>query len=106
MYATPAAAAPPALPAGAQTPPGWRRKIGACPPRGGVSTGQFVDLGPDAKTAAEWALRGLVPPNLDALRAYRLGRVRAESAARNCGAVLLCDLLSIRYACDVGNMQV
>ena len=106
MPATPAAAAPPPSPAGAQTPPGWRRKIGAGPPRGGVSAGQFVDLGPDAKTAAEWALRGLTPPDLAALRAYRLARVREQLAARDCGAILLCDPLNIRYACDASNMQV
>ena len=35
MPATLAAAAPPPSPAGAQTPPSWRRKIGAGPPRGG-----------------------------------------------------------------------
>ena len=101
-----APATPPPSPAGAQTPPGWRRKIGTGPVRGGVAVGQFADLGPDAKTAAEWALRGLVPPDLDALRAYRLGRVRAELAARDYGAILLCDPLNIRYACDASNMQV
>ena len=72
MPATPAAAAPPPSPAGAQTTLGWRSRIGAGPPHGGVSAGQFVDLGPDAKTAAEWDLRGLTLPDLGARRAHQL----------------------------------
>ena len=44
--------------------------------------------------------------NLPALRAYRLGRIRAEMAAREIAACLLFDPVNIRYATGARNMQV
>ncbi|MBS8225768.1 M24 family metallopeptidase [Vannielia litorea] len=44
--------------------------------------------------------------DLKAVRLYRLGRVRAEMAARGIGAVILTDPVNIRYATGTRNMQV
>ena len=44
--------------------------------------------------------------DLPALRAYRLGRIRAEMAARDIAACLLFDPVNIRYATGARNMQV
>jgi Xaa-Pro aminopeptidase len=41
-----------------------------------------------------------------AVRRYRLGRVRAEMAARGIAALILTDPVNIRYACGARNMQV
>ena len=44
--------------------------------------------------------------DLIAVRAYRLGRVRAEMAKRDIAAVILSDPINIRYATGTRNMQV
>lgn len=44
--------------------------------------------------------------DLSEVRRYRLGRVRAEMAARDIGAVILSDSVNIRYATGTRNMQV
>jgi len=44
--------------------------------------------------------------DLAAVRAYRLGRVRAEMASRGIAACLLSDAVNIRYATGTRNMQV
>ena len=44
--------------------------------------------------------------DMDAVRAYRLGRVRAELARRDIAGALLTDPLNVRYATDSTNMQV
>jgi len=44
--------------------------------------------------------------DLAQVRAYRLGRVRAEMAARGIAACLLSDAVNIRYATGTRNMQV
>lgn len=54
----------------------------------------------------EWAAAGLDAPDLDAMRAYRLGRLRAELKARDVAGCLLYDPLNIRYATDSMNMQL
>ena len=41
-----------------------------------------------------------------ALRAYRLGRLRAQLRSRDYGGILLYDPVNIRYATDTSNMQV
>ena len=41
-----------------------------------------------------------------AIRAYRLARVRAELAERDCAAIVLTDPINIRYATGARNMQV
>ncbi len=54
----------------------------------------------------EWAAAGLDAPDMDTIRAYRLGRLRAELAKRDMAGALLTDPLNIRYALDCPNMQV
>ncbi|MDV7145391.1 Xaa-Pro peptidase family protein [Tropicimonas sp. TH_r6] len=44
--------------------------------------------------------------DLAAVRLYRLGRVRAEMAARGIDALILSDAINIRYATGTRNMQV
>ncbi|MGH6913847.1 MAG: aminopeptidase P family protein, partial [Geminicoccales bacterium] len=45
--------------------------------------GSHGDLGPGALAVGEWQALGLEPPDLDALRAWRLARVRAGLMARD-----------------------
>ena len=54
----------------------------------------------------EWAARGLAAPDVDAIRAYRLARIRAELEARDLAGVLVYDPLNVRYATDATNMQL
>lgn len=46
------------------------------------------------------------PTDLDAVRRYRLGRVREALARRDYAGIILFDQLNIRYATDATNMQV
>ena len=53
------------------------------------------------------AMEHSVPPcDLDAVRLYRLGRVRAALAERDLAGVILYDPVNVRYAVDATNMQV
>ena len=63
-------------------------------------------IGPANPAQAEWAAAGLPEPDLAVIRAWRLGRLRAELARRDLAGALLCDPLNLRYATDVANMQV
>ena len=63
-------------------------------------------LGPGAKALAEWRAAGLELPDMDAVRAHRLARVRGELAKRGYCAAILADPLNIRYASDATNMQL
>jgi Xaa-Pro aminopeptidase len=49
---------------------------------------------------------GLALPDVPALRAYRLARVREQLARRDCAAILVADPINIRYVTDSANMQV
>jgi Xaa-Pro dipeptidase len=68
--------------------------------------GSFGDLGPGELALAEWRALGLEPPDLQALRAYRLARLRAQLAARDYAGIVVGDPINIRYATDGANMQV
>ncbi|TFH50654.1 MAG: aminopeptidase P family protein [Lysobacterales bacterium] len=46
------------------------------------------------------------PTDLDAVRMYRLGRVRAELKKRDYAAIILYDQLNTRYATDATDMQI
>ncbi len=46
------------------------------------------------------------PVDLDAVRWYRIGRVRAELRKRDYAGIVLFDQLNTRYATDVTNMQI
>ena len=65
-----------------------------------------LNIGPGADLEAAWHAAGLALPDLDALRAYRLGRVREQLRTRGYGGALLYDPMNIRYATDSTNMQV
>jgi len=65
-----------------------------------------VEIGPTRLAFEEWAARGLTPPDLEKLRAYRLGRVREQLRQRDYAGILLWDPLNIRYATDSSNMQL
>ncbi|MFV0475196.1 MAG: dimethylsulfonioproprionate lyase DddP [Pikeienuella sp.] len=65
-----------------------------------------VEIGPTKLAFDEWAAAGIECPDLPAMRAHRLARIRANLVARNLGGVLLTDPLNIRYATDAPNMQL
>jgi len=46
------------------------------------------------------------PTDLDAVRLYRLGRIRAELARHDYAGILLFDPVNTRYATDCTNMQI
>lgn len=46
------------------------------------------------------------PETIDAVRQYRLGRIREKLNQHDCAGILLYDPLNIRYATDTSNMQV
>src|SRR5687768_798435 len=87
------------------TSPRYRSKIvDAAARRSG--SGSFGDLGPGAQALSEWQAQGLELPDLAALRAYRLGRLRAELARRDYAGIVVADPINLRYATDAANMQV
>lgn len=63
-------------------------------------------LGPGEPALSEWRAAGLTLPDMPAVRAYRLERVRAQLKARDIAAAVLADPLNIRYATDSTNMQL
>ena len=63
-------------------------------------------LGPGEPALSEWRARGLRLPDMNAVRAYRLARVRAALREREIAAAVLFDPLNIRYATDATNMQL
>ncbi len=65
-----------------------------------------VEIGPTPLAFAEWAAAGLEPPDLGAMRAFRLERLAGEVARRGLGGLLMFDPLNIRYATDATNMQI
>lgn len=54
----------------------------------------------------EWAALDLAAPDLDAMRRYRLERIREQLRERDLAGALLYDPLNVRYATDSTNMQV
>ena len=63
-------------------------------------------LGPGEPALSEWRALGLELPDMDAVRQYRLQRVRDELKKRDIAAAVLFDPLNIRYATDSTNMQL
>lgn len=63
-------------------------------------------LGYGALAESEWQAAGIAAPNLDAMRRYRLERVRAELRKQDYAGALLYDPINIRYATDSTNMQL
>jgi Xaa-Pro dipeptidase len=71
-----------------------------------TSQGSFGDLGPGALATGEWAALGLELPDVPAMRAFRLARLREQLAARDYAGILTTDPINTRYATDSTNMQV
>jgi Xaa-Pro aminopeptidase len=65
-----------------------------------------IEIGPSQLAFDEWAVLGLQPPDMVALREYRLERVREQLRKRDYAGVLLFDPLNLRYATDSTNMQL
>lgn len=63
-------------------------------------------LGYGEMAEREWASAGIPVPNLQAMRRYRLERIRAELRRRDYAGALLYDPVNIRYATDSTNMQL
>ena len=63
-------------------------------------------LGPGELAESEWAAAGLPAPDLQAIRQYRLDRVREQLRAYDDAGILLDEPLSTRYATDSTNMQL
>ena len=78
----------------------------ALKPDGTPDDNDRIETGPTQLAFDEWEARGLTVPDLNALREYRLNRVRKKMADRDIPALLLFDPVNIRYAADTTNMQV
>jgi Xaa-Pro aminopeptidase len=63
-------------------------------------------LGPGKLAVSEWQAVGLELPDLDAMRRYRLERVRRYLRQFDYAGIVLFDPLNVRYASDSTNMQV
>jgi Xaa-Pro aminopeptidase len=68
--------------------------------------GSFGDLGPGELATGEWQALGLELPDVAAMRAWRLARVRALLAERDCAGIVVTDPINVRYATDSTNFQV
>jgi len=77
-----------------------------CRADGSIDDNDRAEIGPTPLAFSEWQAQGLTPPNLSAMREYRLQRIVAELQKRDLAGVLLFDPLNIRYATDATNMQV
>ena len=75
-------------------------------PDGSEDDNDRVEIGPTPLAFAEWEAAGLTPPNLQAMREFRLERVRQAVVDRDLAGVLVFDPLNIRYATDTTNMQL
>ena len=75
-------------------------------PDGSPLDNDRVEIGPTSLAFDEWATAGLIPPDLSAMREWRLQRLVGEINARDYAGVLLFDPLNIRYASDTTNMQL
>jgi Xaa-Pro aminopeptidase len=73
---------------------------------GSANDNDRVEIGPTPLAMAEWARAGLVLPDLDRMRGFRLQRLVDQLVAREVGGLLLFDPLNIRYATDTTNMQL
>lgn len=84
-----------------------RRKINPSQkPDGSPDINDRVEIGPTPLAFQEWEKAGLVAPNLQNMRQYRLERLKAKIIERDLGGILLFDPLNIRYASDTTNMQL
>lgn len=85
--------------------PGEEEALRAASRQKAAALNQHV-LGYGAVAEAEWAAAGIAAPDLPAMRAYRLARIRAELQQRGFDGALLYDPVNIRYATNSTNMQL
>ncbi len=64
------------------------------------------EIGPSQIAFDEWRALGLRSPDMEALRQYRLNRVREQLRKYDYAGILLFDPLNHRYATDSTNMQL
>lgn len=83
-----------------------RRRAAPLKPDGTPNDNDRVETGPTDLAFDEYAALGITPPDLPALREYRLGRLRHELRRRDYAGLLMFDPLNIRYATDSTNMQL
>ncbi len=65
-----------------------------------------LNLGPGEELINEWLGAGLELPDLQAMRQYRIQRVRNQMEKLGYDGAILMDPMNIRYATDSTNMQV
>ena len=75
-------------------------------PDGSPDDNDRAEIGPTPMAFEAWAKAGLEAPNLEAMRAYRLGRMMAELRKHDYAGMLCFDPLNIRYITDSTNMQL
>lgn len=63
-------------------------------------------LGPGAELEHDWLAAGLVLPDLDAMRAYRVARTVEQVNKAGYDGVLVFDPMNLRYVTDSTNMQI
>ena len=69
----------------------------------------MLDIDPGSNTnpaVTEWETAGLRPPDMEAIRSWRLQRLRSQLQSEDVAGIVLFDPLNIRYALDATNMQV
>jgi len=81
-------------------------KTPATRPDGSPVDNDRVEIGPTPLAFREWRSAGLIAPDLERMRRFRLDRLVQALHERDYGMVLMTDPLNIRYATDSTNMQL
>jgi Xaa-Pro dipeptidase len=84
----------------------YESKIVSAAERRKAALGSFGDLGPGLLAVAEWRALGLELPDVPAMRAYRLARIREQLRRRDLAGIVVTDPINVRYATDSTNMQL
>jgi len=74
--------------------------------RAAGAEGHHLVLGPGPVLEAEWTGAGLELPNVEAMRDYRIARVRRQLDEMGYDGAILWEPANIRYCTDSTNMQV
>lgn len=75
-------------------------------PDGTPDENDRIEIGPTALAFEAWAAAGLQPPDVEAMRRYRLERIKGELRKRDYAGLVCFDPLNIRYVTDSTNMQL
>ncbi len=71
-----------------------------------IKSPNMHDLGPGELAISEWKAAGLILPDFDIIRPYRLERIRCYLKKFDYAGIVLYDPINVRYAIDSTNMQV